>query len=84
MARYTWKGIEKGRYIIGLPDTGGNMLIGSSLGASSPRYFSVWIEFLCAPLFVLLHVLIRRAVESSTRKILQDEAAAKKLASKAV
>ena len=37
---------------------------------TADRYFSVWLELLLAPLFVLLHMLIRRAVEASTRKIL--------------
>ena len=39
-------------------------------GTSSHRYFSVWLEVLLAPLFVLMHRVIRRAVEASTRNIL--------------
>ena len=39
-------------------------------GALARRYFPVWLELLLAPLFVLLHMVIRRAVEASTRKIL--------------
>ncbi len=62
--------MERGQYVIGSPDTGGNMLIGSSLAASSARYFPAWLEFFLAPLSVLLHTIIRRAVEASTRKIL--------------
>ena len=34
------------------------------------RYFATWLEFFMAPLFVLLHMGIRRAVEASTSKIL--------------
>ena len=34
------------------------------------RYFPTWLEFFMAPLFVLLHMAIRRAVEASTSKIL--------------
>ena len=37
VAKYTWKAVNKGYYVIGSPDTGGNWLIGSSLSASSPR-----------------------------------------------
>lgn len=74
VAKYTWKGVERGQYVIGSPDSGGNMMIGSSLAASSARYYSAWIEFLLAPLFVLLHTVIRRAVEASTRKILAEAA----------
>ncbi|CAL8465071.1 g4606 [Coccomyxa elongata] len=70
VARYTWKGVERGQYVIGSPDRGGNMLIGSSLAATSARYFPTWLEFLLAPLFVLLHMIIRRALEASTKKIL--------------
>ena len=70
VARFTWKGVEKGQYVIGSPDSGGNMLIGSSLAANSARYYPAWMEFLLAPLFVLVHALIRRAVEASTKKIL--------------
>ncbi|KAK9917359.1 hypothetical protein WJX75_003521 [Coccomyxa subellipsoidea] len=70
VARFTWKGVEKGQYVIGSPDSGGNMLIGSSLAANSARYYPAWMEFLLAPLFVLVHALIRRGVEASTKKIL--------------
>ena len=70
VARYMWKGVEKGCYVIGSPDSGINMLIGSSLAASSDRYFPAWLEFLFAPLFVLLHMVIRRALQASTKKIL--------------
>ncbi|EIE20459.1 NAD(P)-binding protein [Coccomyxa subellipsoidea C-169] len=70
VARYTWRGVERGQYVIGSPDTGGNMLIGSSLAASSARYYPASLEFFLAPLFVLLHTIIRRAVEASTRKVL--------------
>lgn len=37
---------------------------------SAHRYFSVWLELLLAPVLVLLHMVIRRAVEASARKIL--------------
>ncbi len=62
--------MERGQYIIGSPDRGGNVLIGSSLAATSERYFPTWLDFLLAPLFVLLHMIIRRALEASTKKIL--------------
>ena len=39
-------------------------------GALAYRYFPVWLELVLAPLFVLLHMVIRRAVEASTRNIL--------------
>ena len=68
--------MERGQYVIGSPDAGGNMLIGSSLSASSPRYYPVWLEFLLAPLLVLLHAVIRRAMEASTKQILAEAAAA--------
>ena len=42
------------------------------------RYFPVWLELLLAPLFVLLHLLIRRAVESSTGKVLAEVASTAK------
>lgn len=37
VAKYTWRRVNAGHYIIGSPDSGSNWLIGSSLSASSPR-----------------------------------------------
>ncbi|CAK0787278.1 hypothetical protein CVIRNUC_010496 [Coccomyxa viridis] len=78
VAKYTWREVNRGAYVVGSPDRGGNWLIGSSLSASSPRYFPVWLELLLAPLFVLLHLLIRRAVESSTSKVVAEIASTAK------
>lgn len=78
MAKYTWRSVERGHYVIGSPDSGSNMLVGSSLAASSARYYPAWLEFLLAPLFVVLHAIIRRAMEASARKILSEAAPAQK------
>ena len=78
VAKYTWRGVERGQYVIGSPDGGSNLLMGSSLAASSARYYPVWLEFLLAPLCVLLHAMIRRAMEASTRTILSSAAKARK------
>jgi hypothetical protein len=72
VAKHTWRGVERGQYVIGSPDGGSSMLVGSSLSASSARFYPVWLELLLAPLFVLLHTLVRRAMEASTRKILAE------------
>ena len=37
VAKYTWREVNRGAYVVGSPDRGGNWLIGSSLSASSPR-----------------------------------------------
>ena len=77
VASYIWRGVERGQYVIGSPDSGSNMLVGSSLAASSARFYPVWLEFLLAPLFVVLHAIVRRALEASTRRILAEAAAPK-------
>ena len=37
VAKYTWREVNRGHYVIGSPDTGSIWLIGSSLSATSPR-----------------------------------------------
>lgn len=80
VAKYIWRGVERGQYVIGSPDGGSNMLVGSSLAACSARFYPVWLELLLAPLFVVLHALVRRALEASTRRILAEAAAAQPVA----
>ncbi len=67
------RGVEEGRFIPRSPDSGADLLVSSCLTPCGERPFSLPLDMLLAPLYVLLHWSVKRSVEGAAWKILVAE-----------
>ena len=67
------RGVEEGRFIPRSPDAGADLLVSSCLTPCGERPFSLPIDMLLAPLYVLLHWAVKRSVEGAAWKIMVAE-----------
>ncbi|KAK9824074.1 hypothetical protein WJX72_007538 [[Myrmecia] bisecta] len=71
------RSIERGEYLVKMPDVFGNLLLSSGLGPSSPFVFPTWLHILLAPLLALLQWYIRYAMDKTILKARATERAGK-------
>ncbi|KAK9808527.1 hypothetical protein WJX73_004566 [Symbiochloris irregularis] len=62
------KGLEAGQYLLPTPDFAADMFLKSCLVPCSPRPFSLLLDMLMAPGYVLLHWIIGRKTEAAARR----------------
>ena len=67
------QGINNGRYIPCSPDSGADFLVSSCLTPCGPPPHNLLIDMMMSPLYVLLHWLVKRKVESATKQILNSQ-----------
>ena len=67
------RGIEDGRYIPRSPDASADFLVNSCLTPCGPRPYVLAIDMLLAPLYVLMHWLIKQKVDSVVQRILVQQ-----------
>ena len=70
VARGIVQGINTDRYIPRSPDSAADFLVSSCLTPCGPRPFPLVIDMFLAPLYVLLHWIVKRRAEDATHRIL--------------
>lgn len=62
------RGLEAGQYLLPTPDVGADFFLKSCLVPCSPRPFSLIIDMMLAPLYVLLQWSVTKKAEAAARR----------------